>query len=165
MSRKSNVHVGGESDGCVIPTKCPNNDGTPSAEGMEGRRPTKENTSASDRAPDSEPDQRVGYLHGVRKAARKDKRALFTALLQHVTVKRLRQLIRSEADAAPGVDGVTWTEYETDLDEKLADLHGRIHRGTYRAQPSQRAYIPKADGRQRPFCIAARCSPRTATGC
>jgi RNA-directed DNA polymerase len=45
---------------------------------------------------------------------------------------------------------VTWEEYETDLDEKLVDLHSRIHRGTYRAQPSKRAYIPKADGRQRP---------------
>jgi group II intron reverse transcriptase/maturase len=53
------------------------------------------------------------------------------------------------------VDGITWQEYETDLNEKLADLHGRIHRGTYRAQPSRRAYIPKADGRQRPLGIAA----------
>ena len=58
-------------------------------------------------------------------------------------------------DAAPGVDGVTWTEYETGLDERLKELHSRVHRGTYRAQPSKRTYIPKADGRQRPLGIAA----------
>ena len=58
-------------------------------------------------------------------------------------------------DAAPGVDGVTWTDYEADLEPKLADLHGRVHRGAYRPQPSRRTYIPKADGRQRPLAIAA----------
>jgi retron-type reverse transcriptase len=58
-------------------------------------------------------------------------------------------------DAAPAVDGVPWTEYETGLGERLKDLHSRVHRGTYRAQPSKRAYIPKADGRQRPLEIAA----------
>ncbi len=54
-----------------------------------------------------------------------------------------------------GVDGVTWKEYETGRDERLTDLHSRIHRGTYRAQPSKRAYVPKADGRRRPLGIAA----------
>jgi len=58
-------------------------------------------------------------------------------------------------DAAPGVDGVTWTDYEADLEPRLADLHGRVHRGAYRPQPSRRTYIPKADGRQRPLAIAA----------
>src|SRR5207237_6736070 len=73
-----------------------------------------------------------------------------------VTVQRLRDSYYAlKREAAPGVDGVTWQEYGTDLDEKLADLHRRIHRGTYRAQPSKRAYIPKADGRQRPLGIAA----------
>ena len=57
--------------------------------------------------------------------------------------------------AAPGVDGVTWQEYEADLERKLTDLHGRIHRGAYRPQPSRRTYIPKADGQQRPLAIAA----------
>jgi RNA-directed DNA polymerase len=56
---------------------------------------------------------------------------------------------------APGVDGVTWEEYGRDLGARLADLHGRIHRGAYRAQPSRRVWIPKADGRQRPLGIAA----------
>src|SRR3954471_2549182 len=58
-------------------------------------------------------------------------------------------------DAAPGVDGVTWTDYEADLELRLAELHGRVHHGGYRPQPSRRAYIPKADGRQRPLAIAA----------
>ena len=78
------MHVGGESDGCVVPVKCPNNGGPPPAEGMEG------------------------------------------------------------------VDGVTWKEYETELEPRLAELQSRVHPGTYRAQPSKSAYIPKADGRQRP---------------
>ena len=95
-------------------------------------------------------------LRGVREAARRDKRTRFTALLHHVTVQLLRDSYYAlKREAAPGVDGVTWQEYGTDLEGKLADLHRRIHRGTYRAQPSKRAYIPKADGRQRPLSIAA----------
>ncbi len=57
--------------------------------------------------------------------------------------------------AAPGVDRVTWREYEQGLEGRIADLHGRVHRGSYRAQPSRRVYIPKLDGRQRPLGIAA----------
>jgi hypothetical protein len=156
MSLKSNMHAGGESDGCVLPTKCPNNSGESLTEGMEGRQPTKENIEQAT-APRTQ--SRIGGLSdllGVRKAARKDKRTRFTALLHHVTVNLLRESFYAlKRGAAPGVDGVTWQEYETDLDEKLADLHSRIHRGTYRAQPSKRAYIPKADGRQRPLGIAA----------
>jgi RNA-directed DNA polymerase len=53
------------------------------------------------------------------------------------------------------VDGMTWEEYGGDLEARLSDLHGRIHRGAYRAQPSRRVWIPKADGRQRPLGIAA----------
>ena len=50
---------------------------------------------------------------------------------------------------------MTWHEYGQDLEERIDDLHGRVHRGAYRAQPSKRAWIPKADGRQRPLGIAA----------
>ena len=156
MSRKTNMYAGGESDGCVVPTKCPNNSGEPLAEGIEGRQPTKENIGQAT-APRTQ--SRIGELSdllGVRKAARGDATQKFTALLHHVTVNLLRDsYFALKRGAAPGVDGVTWKEYETDLTEKLADLHSRIHRGTYRAQPSKRAYIPKADGRQRPLGIAA----------
>src|ERR1700676_3403914 len=156
MSRKSNMHAGGESDGCVLPTKCPNNSGEPLAEGMEGRRPAKENIGQATAPRTQSRISELSDLLGVRKAARKDKRTRFTALLHHVTVNLLRESFYAlKRGAAPGVDGVTWQEYEPDLDEKLADLHGRIHQGTYRAQPSKRAYIPKADGRQRPLGIAA----------
>ena len=58
-------------------------------------------------------------------------------------------------DAAPGVDGLTWQDYEADLERKLEDLHARVHRGAYRALPSRRRYIPKPDGRQRPLAVAA----------
>lgn len=156
MSQESNMHAGGESDGCIIPSKCPNNGGQPSAEGMEGRQPTKENIGQATAPRTQSRISELSDLLGVRKAARKDKRTRFTALLHHVTVGLLRDSYYAlKREAAPGVDGVTWQEYETGLDEKLADLHSRIHRGTYRAQPSKRAYIPKADGRQRPLGIAA----------
>src|ERR1700731_3810402 len=62
---------------------------------------------------------------------------------------------RCERKAAPGMDGVTWQAYEADLGRNLEDLHGRVHRGAYRPQPSRRTYIPKADGRQRPLAVAA----------
>jgi RNA-directed DNA polymerase len=156
MSRESNMHAVGESDGCVVPTKCPNNGGQPPAEGMEGRQPTKENIVQATAPRTQSRISELSGLQGVREVARKDKRMRFTALLHHVTVNLLRDSYYAlKRGAAPGVDGITWQEYETDLNEKLADLHGRIHRGTYRAQPSKRAYIPKADGRQRPLGIAA----------
>jgi len=77
-------------------------------------------------------------------------------LLHHVTTEALRESSYAlKRKAAPGVDGVTWKEYATGLEDRLKDLHGRVHRGAYRAQPSRRVYIPKADGKQRPLGIAA----------
>jgi len=130
VSQESNMHAGGESDGCVVPTKCPNKGGQPPAEGMEGRRPTKENIGQSAAPRTQSRISELSDLLGVRKAARKDKRTRFTALLHHVTANLLRDsYFALKRDAAPGVDGVSWREYETDLDEKLVDLHSRIHRG------------------------------------
>ena len=95
-------------------------------------------------------------LDRVRNAARQRKKERFTALLHHVNVDTLRMAFHAlKRNAAPGVDGVTWTDYGADLEPRLADLHGRVHRGAYRPQPSRRTYIPKADGRQRPLAIAA----------
>jgi group II intron reverse transcriptase/maturase len=95
-------------------------------------------------------------LGGVREAARRNRQQKFTALLHHVTVGLLRDsYYMLKRQAAPGVDGVTWQQYGEGLEERLQDLHDRIHRGAYRAQPSRRTYIPKADGRQRPLGIAA----------
>ena len=138
------MHVGGESDGCVIPTKCPNNGGQSPAEGTEGRQPTKENIGQATAPRTQSRISELSDLFGVRKAARKDKRRQFTALLHHVTVNLLRDSYYAlRREAAPGVDGVSWKEYETDLDEKLADLRSRIHRGTYRAQRRLKPEIPR----------------------
>jgi group II intron reverse transcriptase/maturase len=123
---------------------------------MEGRRPTKGNAEQTTAPRTQSRVSATSGLLGVRKIARKDKRTRFTALLHHVTVTRLGDSFYAlKRDAAPGVDAVTWKEYETNLDARLRDLHSRVHAGTYRAQPSKRAYIPKADGRQRPLGIAA----------
>jgi retron-type reverse transcriptase len=95
-------------------------------------------------------------LERVREKAKEDKKAKFTALLHHLTVDLLRASFQKlQKKAAPGVDGVRWKEYAQGLEERLADLHSRVHRGAYRAQPSRRVYLPKPDGRQRPLGIAA----------
>jgi len=96
-------------------------------------------------------------LDRVRQAARQGKKTRFTALLHHVDVDRLGDAFYAlKRDAAPGVDGLTWRDYEIDLDSKLADLCDRIHKGgPYRPLPSRRRYIPKADGKQRPLAVAA----------
>ncbi len=127
-----------------------------SAEDREERPSTTEN---SEQAPSPRTQRRIREsrgLPGVREVARQDKRVRFTALLHHVTVDRLRaSFFALKRDAAPGVDGVTWRAYETDLDTRLGTVHERVHRGTYRALPSKRARIPKADGRQRLLGMAA----------
>jgi len=95
-------------------------------------------------------------LAGVRRVAKEQPGTKFTALLHHLSVDLLRESFYAlKRKAAPGVDGVTWQEYETGLEDRLIDLHGRVHRGAYRAQPSRRVYIQKEDGRQRPLGIAA----------
>jgi hypothetical protein len=156
MNHKSNMNVGGESHGRVVPAKCPNKDGKPLMEGVEGRRPAKENTEQTTASQTQSWGDALSGLHRVREAAKKDKRLRFTALLHHVSVHLLQNSFYSlKREAAPGVDGMTWKDYETDLDKRLEELHSRVHQGAYRALPSKRAYIPKADGRQRPLGIAA----------
>ena len=156
MSGKSLMHGHGESYHGVVLTKQPNQGGEPPAEVAEGRPWTKENTRQSN--PYRTPSRESGPsgLERVRETARKNGKLKFTALLHHVTVELLRaSYYRLKRQAAPGVDGVTWEEYGDGLEGRLTDLHGRIHRGAYRAQPSRRAWIRKTDGRQRPLGIAA----------
>jgi RNA-directed DNA polymerase len=133
-----------------------NKDGKPSAESEEGRPLVKENTHQSS-THSTQSEVRVSQgLAGVRKAAKERKDLKFTALFHHLTVGLLREgFYALKRKAASGVDGVTWTAYESGLEGQLADLHSRVHRGAYRAQPSRRVYIPKPDGRQRPLGIAA----------
>ena len=145
-----------KSDSPVVPAKSPNNAASAVAEAMEERGLAKENTAGKTR-----PGHRAGAgapsaLDRVRQVAQQDKGARFTALLHHVTVDRLRSAFWAiRPNAAPGVDGVRWAAYQQELEDNLADLHERLHTGRYQAKPSRRAYIPKADGRQRPLGIAS----------
>ena len=92
----------------------------------------------------------------IREAVSRNRQGKLTALLHHISVDVLRaSFFGLKKSAAPGVDEMTWTEYAGDLESNLLDLHNRVHRGAYRALPSRRTYIPKADGRQRPLGIAS----------
>jgi len=156
MSHKAHMHGGGESYGGVVPAKQPNKSGRPPAEAVEGRTLTKENMDQQNLCRTQSRESGTSELDRVREAARRDGKLRFTALLHHVTVDLLRDSYHSlKKQAAPGVDGVTWEEYGQTLEARLSDLHGRIHRGAYRAKPSRRVWIPKSDGRQRPLGIAA----------
>jgi group II intron reverse transcriptase/maturase len=98
----------------------------------------------------------IQALGRIRNAARQRKKEKFTSLAHHISIAMLGEAFYAlKRDAAPGVDGLTWEAYEADLDRNLTDLFSRVHRGAYRALPSRRQYIPKADGRQRPIAIAA----------
>src|SRR5664279_4603246 len=145
----------GKSDGRVVPAKPPNNAARAVAEVVEGRRPAEGNTDRPTRSGRSAGSGVPSGLDRVREVARRDKDARFTALLHHVDVDRLRAAYRAiSPQAVPGVDGVTWASYGQELEANLQDLHRRVHAGRYRASPSRRAYIPKADGRLRPLGIA-----------
>ena len=162
--RKSDMHAAGESDSSIVPEKPANKGGAPPlAESVEGRGLTEENAGQSllDRTQRRNADgtpfvPRSRGLLGIREAARKDKKLKFTNLLHHLTPELLRSsFFDLKKAAAPGVDGETWQDYAADFERRIDDLHGRIHRGAYRAKPSKRTYIQKADGRMRPLGIAA----------
>jgi group II intron reverse transcriptase/maturase len=156
VSRTSRMHISEESDSGIVPMNHSNKDGQPLAESEEGRTLIKENTHQLNTC-STQSEIRVSQgLAGVRKAARDRKEMQFTALLHHLTVDLLHDSFYAlKRKAAPGVDGVTWQEYEIGLEDRLIDLHSRVHRSAYRAQPSRRVYIPKPDGRQRPLGVAA----------
>jgi RNA-directed DNA polymerase len=145
-----------ESDSGTVPVNHSNKDGRPLAEDEEGRPLIEENARQPNTYP-TQSEKRVSQgLAGVRKAARENKEMKFTALLHHLTVDLLRESFYSlKRKAAPGVDGVTWQEYEPELEDRLADLYSRVHRGAFRAMPSRRVYIEKEDGRKRPLGVAA----------
>ena len=95
-------------------------------------------------------------LDRVRQAAKERKKEKFTALFHHINIDLLEEAFYElKEDAAPGVDRLTWKDYEAKFERNLEDLHDRVQRGAYRALPSRRVYIPKPDGRQRPLAVAA----------
>ncbi len=150
------MHGRGKSDPAIVAVKSTNKTGQPVAESVE-RRAGAEGNVDQQSTPRTQIRKRVTQaLDRVRQAARQRKKERFTALLHHVNIESLKRAFYAlKRRAAPGVDGMTWQEYEADLEVRLEDLHGRVHRGAYRPQPSRRTYIPKADGRQRPLAIAA----------
>ena len=147
----------GKSHRPMVPTKPPNKVGQPTtAEVVEGRGLAKENADQQNRHRTQSRVRVPSELEGVRQAARRNKGEKFTALFHHLTVERLRQAyLDLNKKAAAGVDGVTWEQYGAKLEENLQGLHQRLHQGAYRAKPSRRVYIPKADGQQRPLGVAA----------
>ncbi|AOE83091.1 DNA polymerase [Pseudomonas sp. TCU-HL1] len=155
-SRNPAAHAAEKSDTSVVPEK-PSNKGPGPAEIVEERDVAKGNT---DRPPAPRTQSRIScasmVLEGVREAARRNKGMQFTALLHHITPQLLAQSFYTlRRDAAVGVDGMSWREYEEGLLQRLSTLHARLHSGAYRATPSRRVYIPKTDGRQRPLGVAS----------
>jgi group II intron reverse transcriptase/maturase len=148
------MHADEESDEGVVPMKRSNNEGVSSAETVEGRTSPKGNGGQTAAARTLRRDTASNGLAAVRRAARQSKTVRFTALLHHITTDLLkRSYLALARDAAPGIDGVTWQAYGESLEEKLKDLHERVHRGSYRARPARRTHIPKADGSKRPLSI------------
>ena len=157
MSSKTHMHGDGESHNGIIPRKRSNAGRGGPKEIVEERPLTKENAEEPNPCRTQSRESGPSGLDRVRQAAKGDKQMRFTGLLHHLTIDLLRDsYYRLQRQAAAGVDGMKWEAYGGDgLEERLADLHGRIHRGGYHAKPSRRVWIPKADGRQRPLGIAA----------
>jgi len=145
-----------KSDPVIVAVKSPNKTGQPAAEAMERRRGTEGNACQHNTRRAQNRESVTQALERVRQAARTRKKERFTALLHHVDIDLLRTAFFAlQRAAAPGVDGLTWPDYQAELEPRLAALHDRVQRGAYRPQPSRRTYIPKADGKQRPLAIAA----------
>ena len=150
------MHGREKSDLAIVAMKPTNKAGQPAAEPVERRARAKGNADrqSTRRAQDRESVSQA--LGRIRQAARQRTKERFTALFHHISPALLRLAFSElKRKAAPGVDGMTWRTYEADLDQNLAALHDKVHRGAYRAQPSRRRYIPKPDGRQRPLAVTA----------
>ena len=151
------MHGSEKSDSAIRAMKPANKGASAAAERVEQRAGTEGNTGQ----PRTRRTQSRGSvspgLDRVRQAARQRKKERFTTLLHHVTVDLLRDaFLALRRRAAPGVDGLTWEDYEADLEGNLRELHARVHRGTYRALPVRRRFIPKpGSDKQRPLGIAA----------
>jgi RNA-directed DNA polymerase len=131
------MHGREKSDPAIVATKLTNKAGQSAVEPVEPRAGAEGNA-------------------GQQSTRRAQNRASVSQALDRVRqAARLRAFYALQRDAAPGVDGLTWRDYEADLEPRLGDLHARVQRGAYRALPSRRRYIPKPDGRQRPLAVAA----------
>jgi retron-type reverse transcriptase len=148
------MHGDEKSDEGVVPEKRSNNGDSSPEEAVEGRTSPKGNSWQTAAVRTQSRAAASNGLAAVRQAARQSKDVRFTALLHHITVELLeRSYFALKRNSAPGIDGVTWQAYGESLEEKLTDLHDRIHRGGYRARPARRTTIPKPDGTQRSLSI------------
>ena len=146
-----------QSHNSVVPTNGPNKPAEPGAEAREGRELVKGNSPERNALRTQGREGAPSALERVRQVAKRERTQRFTALLHHVyDVERLRAAyLALKREAAPGVDGETWQHYGEALEANLHDLAQRLQRGAYRAKPVRRAYIAKADGRQRPLGVPA----------
>src|SRR5260221_11951931 len=150
------MHGTKKSDPSVVPEKPANKAEQHAAESVEGRGRTKRNAELQSTVRTQGREAVSQAQARIRGTVNRNKKENLTALLHHVSVDVLRWAFFSlKKRAAPGDDGLTWTDYAATLDRNLTDLHARVHSGAYRALPSRRKYIPKADGKQRPLGIAA----------
>jgi RNA-directed DNA polymerase len=150
------MHEHGKSASVVVAEKPTNKARRLTAESVEQRTGTERNADQQNTRRAQDRENVSSALDRIRKVARERKKEKFTALLHHISVDLLEEAFHElKQNAAPGVDRLTWKEYEADLERNIEDLHARLHRGAYRALPSRRVYIPKPDGRQRPLAVAA----------
>jgi len=163
------MHDPEKSDSGRVAAKPTNKAGRPAAEPVEPRPGTKGNADQQSTHRTQSRARVTQALDRVRKAARQRKKGQFTALLHHINADTLRTAFYAlKRKAAPGVDGITWHDYEADLEPRIEDLHRRVQRGAYRPQPSRRTYIPKADGQRSlkwdaPAASATETSPRAGS--
>ncbi|HBY8541439.1 TPA: group II intron reverse transcriptase/maturase, partial [Klebsiella pneumoniae] len=138
-----------KSDSLIVAAKLANN--PQGAESVERRRGAKGNAEQPHMRRTQSRESMSQRLSRVREAAKQRKKERFTALFHLLTAEALENAFLSlSRKAAAGVDGVRWKDYAGNMKNNIADLHRRLHQGSYRAQPGRRHYIPKADGKQRP---------------
>ena len=155
--RNPAMHDRGKSDEPIRPKKLRNEVAQRTEDVVEERGSAKRN-SGEQTMPRTQ--RRIGMPHAlarVRKVARDNRKQRFTALLHHVyDIDRLRNAyLAIRRNASAGIDGETWQHYGESLEGNLRDLSERLKRGTYRAKPVRRAYIPKAGGGERPLGVPA----------
>ncbi|AJY42467.1 group II intron reverse transcriptase/maturase [Burkholderia humptydooensis] len=150
------MHGPEKSDSLVVPGKPANKAASAAAELGEGRSGTEGNAMMQSMVRTQSWEAVSQAQSRIREAVNRNGKEKLTALLHHIDVDVLRAgFLSLKKSASAGVDQMTWGMYEAALEENLQRLHQRLHAGAYRALPSRRVYIPKADGKQRPLGIAA----------
>ena len=134
----------------VVAVNAPNKAGRPAAEAQERRAGPEGKAGQHDTHRALNRERVTQALDRLRQAAQQRRKERFTALLHHVNPDRLRTAFYAlKRKAAPGVDGMTWTDYEAELEPRLAALHDRVHRGSYRPLPSRHTYRRRTGGKDR----------------